>query len=146
MIGKLGQGAAGGDFNSIVDLKDIVKFPQNKLSPLCKNLIRAFSWSDSFRELHPRAVQYSRYQGADGEGATRIDRSYHWGSLQVSDAAYHSISFSDHLSLRVTYFLPHKLDRHLVPQSTPSCKIPPSVVNDDLFQTHLKSSMAKWLS
>ena len=88
MIRKLSQGAAGGDFNSIIDLKDSVKFPHNKISPLCKNLIRAFSWSDSFCKLHPRDVQYSRYQGADGEGATRIDRSYHWGSLQVSDVAY----------------------------------------------------------
>ena len=145
MLRRLGQGAARGDFNSIVDLKDSKQFPQNKISPSCTNLIRAFSWMDSFRALKHRAEQFSRYQTQDGDRATRIDRSYHWGDLQVSEAACNSISFSDHLSLKVSYFLPHTLDRHLTPHSTPSYKIPPSVVKDDLFQTRLRTSMAEWL-
>ena len=63
---------------------------------------------DSFRALQPQVEQYSRYQTQDGDRATRINRSYQMGDLQVSKAAYDSIS--DHLSLKVTYFLPHKLD------------------------------------
>ena len=102
-------------------------------------------WSDSYRTLHPRAEQFSRYQSSNSEGATRIDRAYQWGELKVSEAAYHSISFSDHLSLKISYLLPHDLDRHLTPQTKPSCKIPPGVVKDDIFQTRLRTAMAEWM-
>ena len=61
------------------------------------------------------------------------------------ESQYHSISFSDHLCLRVSYNLPHKLDRHLAPNSKPSYKIPPSVVQDDIFKARLQSSMQEWL-
>ena len=145
MIRWLGQGAAGGDFNSIIYLKDSKKYPENKLSPTCKLLVNSFTWSDSYRTLHPRAEQFSRYQSANSEGATRIDRAYHWGEIKVTEAAYYSISFSDHLILKISYILPHDLDRHLTPQTKPSLKIPPGVVKDDIFQTRLKTSMAEWL-
>ena len=79
MVRRLAQGAAGGDFNSIVSLSDSNKNPQSKVSPLCRNLVRAFSWTDSFRVLQPRALQYSRHNRNihHGDGASRIDRSYH---------------------------------------------------------------------
>ena len=77
---------------------DSTKNPQSKMSPSFKNLVNAFAWKDSYRYLHPKAKQYSRYYINDhqGEGASRIDRSYHWGSLEVQQAEYLSISFSDH--------------------------------------------------
>ena len=89
MIRRLGQGAAGGDFNSIINLKYSKKYPENKLSPTCKLLVNTFLWSDSFRILHPKAVQFSRYQSSNSKGATRIYRAYQWGELKVSEAAYH---------------------------------------------------------
>ena len=144
MIRWLGQGAAGGDFNSIIHLQDSKKLPENTLSPSCKLLVNAFLWSDSYRILHPTVEQFSRYHSCNGEGATRIDRASQWGELKISEAAYHSISFSDHLSLKVSYLLPHKLDRHLTPQTEPSFKIHPCVVIDELFQTRLRTAMAEW--
>ena len=77
MVNRLTHGAAGGDFNSIISMSDSVKNPQVKMSPSCRNLVQSFSWSDSYRKLHPKTVQFSRYQSVDGDGATRIDRSYH---------------------------------------------------------------------
>ena len=116
MVNRLAHGAAGGDFNSIISMLDSVKNPQVKMSPSCRNLVQSFSWSDSYRKLHPKTAQFSRYQSADGNGATRIDRSYHWGEFEAAECQYHSISFSDHLSLRVTYVLPNLLARNLAPQ------------------------------
>ena len=145
MVNRLAHGAAGGDFNSIISPIDSVKNPQIKMSPSCRNLVQAFEWSDSYRKLHPGTIQFSRYQGGDGDGATRLDRSYHWGDLEAAECQYHSISFSDHLSLRVSYILPNFLARNLAPQIKPTFKIPPSVVDDETFKQQLKDSMADWL-
>ena len=147
MVRRLAQGAVGGDLNSIISLPDSTRNPQTKISPSCRNLVRAFLWSDCFRHLYPRAEQYSRYSRTvhHGEGASRIDRSYHWGELQVLEAVYNSISFSDHLSLMTQYKLPHRLDRHLAPLSRPAFKISPTVVKDETFRLRLKQSMLGWL-
>ena len=54
------------------------KNSQSKMSPSCRNLIGACSWIDSYRRLHPKTNQFSRYQNTDADGATRINRSYQW--------------------------------------------------------------------
>ena len=54
MVRRLAQGAAGGDLNSIIALNDSTRNPQTKVSPSCRNLVRALEWSDSFRALYPR--------------------------------------------------------------------------------------------
>ena len=145
MLLPLPHSAVGGDFNSIIIISDSKKNSQSKMSPSCRNLVNAFSWIDSFCRLHPNSTQFSRYQNTDADGATRIDRSYQWGDIIANENQYHSISFSDHLCLRVSYSLPHELDRHLAPNSKPSYKIPPSVVRDNIFKARLKSSMQEWL-
>ena len=114
------------------------------MSPSCRNLVNAFTWTDSYRKLNPRINKFSRYQDADGAGATRIDRSYHWGNIEAAESQYHSISFSDHLSLRVSYVLPYKLYRNLAPQIKPAYKIPPSVVKDETFRFRLQNSILEW--
>ena len=72
----------------------------SKLSPCLKRLIKNFNWTDSFRSLHPDDLIYSRYYSSavHGDGATRIDRMYYHGSLQVVKAEYVPIAFSDHLA------------------------------------------------
>ena len=90
-------------------------------------------------------TQASRYySNIQGEGASRIDRSYHWGPMKTFGAEYISVSFSDHLALKVSYIIPSKLDRGLTPQTKPAYKIPPNVVTDRLFQTRLTESMIGW--
>ena len=110
-------------------------------------MVRAFEWTDSFRELYPRIDQFSRHttHPHHGHGASRLDRAYHWGELTVRQAEYSSISFSDHLSLVTQYNLPKSLQRLLAPLSRPAFKISPSVVNDDIFNQRLKISMIDWL-
>ena len=125
MLHLLPQGAAGGDFNSIIVISDSKKNSQSNMSPSCRNLVNAFLWIDSYRRLHLKKIQFSRYQNTDADGATRIDRFYQWGNIIATESQYHSISFSDHLCLRISYNLPHKLDCHLAPKSKPSYKIPP---------------------
>ena len=115
------------------------------MSPSCRNLVQSFSWYDSYRKLYPKTAQFSRYQSADGDGATRIDISYHWGNFEAAECQYHSISFLDHLSLRVTFSLPNLLARNLAPQIKPTFKISPSVVNDDKFKQQIIDSMMGWL-
>ena len=68
LIRRLAQGAIGGTLNSIISLIDGNRNPQQKISPSCRNLARAFSWVDSFRALQPRALQYSRYSRNINQG------------------------------------------------------------------------------
>ena len=140
------HGAIGGDLNSIISSQDSNRNPNTKMSPSFKTLVSSFSLTDSFRALHPRKSQYSRYYSNDrhGEGASRIDRCYHWGELRVVEAEYNSISFSDHLSHRLTFSLPSPLDRQVTPRSKPQFRIPPEVVTDPLFQSQLKENMLIW--
>ena len=140
------QGAAGGDLNSIISLKDSNRNANQKMSPSFKTLVSSFAWSDSYRQLFPHTTQYSRIYSNihHGEGASRIDRCYHWGNLSVQEAEYHAISFSDHLSLRVVYSLPCRLARMVAPQAKPHFKIPPHVVDDDNFRENLCQTFEIW--
>ena len=146
MINRQKNGAAGGDLNSIISLHDSNRNAQTKMSPSFKNLVSAFSLTDSFRCLHPKKVQFSRYysNSQHGEGASRIDRCYHWGDLTAVEAEYHSISFSDHLSQRLVYTLPSPLDRKIAPKPSPQFKIPPEVVNDSKFAETLEEKLNIW--
>ena len=139
------QGAAGGDLNSIISLKDSNRNANLKMSPSFKTLVSSFGWQDSYRQLYPNTVQYSRiYSNSQGEGASRIDRCYHWGHLPVLEAEYHAISFSDHLSLRVVYSPPCRLARLMAPKAKPHFKIPPHVVDDDTFREKLSQEFMAW--
>ena len=117
------------------------------MSPSFKNFVSAFSLTDSFRCLHPKKIQFSRYysNSQQGEGASRIDRCYHWGDLSAVEAEYHSISFSDHLSQRLVYTLPSPLDRRIAPKPSPQFKIPPEVVNDSKFTELLQVKLDIWI-
>ena len=128
MSRRLAQGAVGGDLNCVVVAQDCTSNFQGKVSPSFRKLVSAFNWSDSFCVLYPKRGQFSRYFSNvhQGEGASHIDRSYHWGNIKGSKAEYMSISFSDHLSLKLSYILPSKLDRCLserraISESTRHC-------------------------
>ena len=140
------RGAAGGDFNSIISLMDSNRNAAQKISPSLKTLVSSFAWSDSYRCIYPCTTQYSRiYSNAHhGEGVSRIDRCYHWGDIVIEEAEYLSISFSDHLSLRLVYALPLHLKHVVALQAKPSFKIPPEVVDDDIFRVKLGEALAGW--
>ena len=146
LLQRLPHGAAGGDLNSIISLSDSNRNANTKMSPSFKTLVTSFSWQDSYRVLFPRTVQYSRvYSNAlQGEGASRIDRCYHWGELAVQEAEYHPISFSDHLSLRIVYTVPSSVSHKVAPQARPHFKIPPDIVDDEIFSASISKAAESW--
>ena len=77
LLYKKEAGLMGGDMNSIVDKRDALNYPEQKMSKCFKKLINLYKMTDSFRLIYPHAKQFSRYYVWKGkEGATRIDRCY----------------------------------------------------------------------
>ena len=134
------SGCISGDFNCITEKKDATRNPESKISPSLKRVIKAFSWSDSFRKLFPQSESFSRYYDNDrfGEGATRIDRIYHFGELVVREAQYVGVAFSDHLGLVIKFELPGNFGKLTSPKSRPLFKANPDIVKDQIFKSRLQ--------
>ena len=139
-------GCIGGDWNSIIENCDATKNTSSNISKSLKRLVKNFSWIDSFKQLHPHDQQFSRYydNSAQGEGATRIDRMYHYGQLKIIEASYVGVAFSDHLALIIKIKLPENMSKLISPKSRPLFKSKPIVIQDKTFQTRLKSNFVLW--
>ena len=113
-----------------------------------KRLVNVFSLTDSFRTLYPLNKIYSRYYSNEfhGEGATRIDRLYHYGEVVVIKAQYQGVAFSDHHCHVIEYKLPDCFSKLLSPISRPRFKANPSTVKDSIFKIKLKEKYASWLN
>ena len=140
LINAKDTGCIGGDWNNIVDARDATKTANKKQSSSLKRLIKTFSWIDSFRQLHPNAQEFSRYydNSVHGDGASRLDRMYHFGHLVVLQARYVGIAFSDHFALIVKFKVPENLSTSVSPKSKPMFKSKPDIIKDPIFQTRLK--------
>ena len=139
------HGCLGGDLNMIIDKLNATVNPESKMSPTFKRLVSSFQWTDSYRALHPADKQYSRYySNTRGDGASRIDRCYHFGNIQVQSASYHPLAFSDHHAHIVTLLLPDPFARLLCPRVHPSFRIKAEVVQDETFLERLAEAMACW--
>ena len=137
------NGCLGGDLNMIISKCDATINPEAKMSPTFKRLVHSFNWVDSFRELHPHALQFSRYySNTRGKGASRFDRCYHYGDIKIIKAFYHPLSFSDHYAHVVTIQLPDPFVRLLSPRAPPSFRIKAEVVQDAVFCEHLADAMS----
>jgi exonuclease III len=139
-------GYIGGDLNCISNKEDATHNPESKISPSMKRLVKTFNWTDSFRTLYPNDKVYSRYYNHEriGQGASRIDRCYHWGELKVQEAKYISLAFSDHLAHIVSYILPGIMSRIISPKSRPFFRTRPEVVVDSKFEESIQTSMVEW--
>ena len=145
LTNKKDSGEIGGDFNCITNKEDCTRNPENKMSPSLKRLMQTFNLRDSFRSLYPSDKIFSRYYSRMGQdGATRIDRSYHWGGLTPTAAWYESVAFSDHMDHIVKFNLPNTLERFVTPKSRHFFKTKSEVINDEVFKQQLKESMVKW--
>ena len=147
LINHKQHGFIGGDLNSIIDKNDATHNPESKISPAMKRLVGTFKWEDSFRVLHPSSKSFSRYYKHDrtGNGASRIDRCYHWGRILAKEAKYISLAFSDHFGLVISFSVPDQITKMLSPRSRPFFKTRPEVVEDTIFKERLKYSMEEWL-
>ena len=145
LVNRQDIGCMGGDWNCLTDRKDCTRNPDSKMSPSLKRMINVFSLKDSFCSLYPDSDAYSRYYASDryGDGASRIDRCYHWGSVKVMEAKYVSIAFSDHLAHVVTFLIP-EMEKFVSPKTRPFYKTSPEVVLDKVFQDRLKVAMVSW--
>ena len=134
------------DFNCIVNTKDATRNQAQKMSPSMKRFINVFNLKDSFRSLHPEIQSYSRYYHSNdhGYGATRIDRTYRFGRIQVLAAKYVGVAFSDHQSLILDVKLPNQFLRFRSPKSSNSFKANQLVVSDSLFKQRLKENFSAW--
>ena len=137
------SGCISGDFNCIIEKRDATRNPDTKMSPGLKRLVKIFSMTDSFRQLFPSKHSFSRYYDSDrfGEGATRIDRTYHYGDVAVKEAQYVGVAFSDHMSLVVKFAVPGQFEKLKTPKSKPLFKANPDVVKDPLFKSRLQESL-----
>ena len=140
------HGVMGGDFNCITRAVDCTNNPEAKMSPCLKRLEKTFSLNDSYRAIHPVTETFSRYYSRGGGeiGASRIDRSYHWGDITVEEAGYSSIAFSDHMAHILKIILPENAGYNCSPRSRPFFKTSPEVVMDETFKKRLKSEMIGW--
>ena len=139
-------GCVGGDWNNITENIDATKNQAQKQSKSLKRLLKNFNWVDSFRHLHPHSKQYSRYYDnvVHGEGPTRIDRSYHFGDIEILEAYYVGVAFSDHLSYIVKIKVPNAFKKLSSPKSKPLFKSKPDVIQDPIFKQKLKENFLLW--
>ena len=146
LVNSKESGCIGGDFNCIVDHIDATHYPEAKMSRCLQRLINLKDWKDSFRVLHPASRIYSRYYESNrGEGATRIDRNYQFGNnLQVIEAGYHPLAFSDHFALIVKLRLENPISKILSPRSRYQFRLTPEVIRDKVFKENLEVAMISW--
>ena len=147
LVNQKDSGLIGGDWNCIDSDIDATNNQSSKKSPCLKRLIKNFKWTDSFRTLNPKQKIFSRYYDniQHGEGATRIDRSYHFGNLEITQAKYVGVAFSDHFSYIVTIKVPDHFAKLICPRSKPLFKAKPEVVTDPLFKKRLKENFSHWI-
>ena len=138
-------GSLGGDFNCIINKEDCTKYPDSKMSPSLQRLVKSFSLHDSFRIIHPNLKHYSRYYNKNGEGATRIDRSYIWGDITIHEATYLPVAFSDHFGYVVKMQLPENMSKIFSPKARPFYKTSPEVIMDNIFQKRVEAALTDWL-
>ena len=137
----------GGDLNCITEKIDATTHPAAKMSPTFKRLTQTFNWQDSYRHLHPSDRQYSRYfENTRGEGATRIDRCYHYGNIKINKAYYQPLAFSDHHAHIVNITLPTLFSKMSCPRGNYTFRIKADVVNDSMFQDRLKEALLGWIN
>ena len=145
LINSKDSGCVGGDFNCIVNKEDATHYPEAKVSRGLQRLVQLKDWKDSFRSLFPHSKVYSRYyENRRAEGASRIDRGYHFGQLTVSGAEYIPLAFSDHFALLLKLSLPDSLDRVTSPKCRYQFRLSAEVIRDQLFKESLAQSMISW--
>ena len=124
-VNRQDNGIIEGDMNCVISKLDCTHHFSAKMSPSLQNLIKTFEMKDSFRNLYPESKSFSHfYESAQlGKGATRIDRSYHWGNVNICEAWYEPVAFSDHMAHVIICSLPMSFSRILSPRAKSNFKI-----------------------
>ena len=95
----------GGDFNSVLSMKDTERNFADKNCPALKNLIENFNYSDGYRVMHPDGVDYTFYR--PNCAASRLDRYYiPLNLLEHVRSVTHKASIGDHKYVCMNLSLP----------------------------------------
>ena len=88
----------GGDWNCIINDIDCTSYPELKRSKTLKRLITMHKLHDTYRKLHPKTRNYSRYYSKteNTQGATRLDRIYTSKHIVLITAKHMPNAFLDH--------------------------------------------------
>ena len=141
LVNRCQAGCIGGDWNSIINKSEATNNTASKMSPNLARLCKTFKWSDSYKARVPNSSEYSHYYK---QGATRIDREYHWGDITVRKSEYIPLAFSDHLGLLTEVMVPFSLKRDCFSYGPRSFKIRNNVASDPLFKISVADSMIQW--
>ena len=145
MVNRVMSSVAGGDWNCIIDKVDATHHPASKISPTLSRLVKSFGWKDSFRICNGNIKHFSHYYtSGDQVGATRIDREYMWGEVEVLKSEYIPCAFSDHLGLLSEVKVTSISSKKISPRGSPFLKIRDEVAGDKIFQHCVAESMENW--
>ena len=91
----------GGDFNSVIDPKDVQRNYKNKRSIEWKDLVNTFKLIDIYRTLYPNGEEYTFHR--PGSSSTRLDRIYITTDLKngIKECTHHQ-TLSDHKAVKAT--------------------------------------------
>ena len=136
----------GGDWNCITENSECTNFPEQKKSPTLKRLLNLYDLKDTYKTLHPRGKDFTRYYSTKGNfiNATRLDRIYLSKHQNPIYAKYLPNPFSDHYCYITKIKTDDLSQKSYVPKPKPSFKIHPRVVDDPDFQNEIKLKLDKW--
>ena len=136
----------GGDWNCITENSECTSFPDQKRSPTLKRLLNLYNLKDTYKYVHPRGKEFSRYYASKDNqvNATRIDRIYFSKLLRPTLARYFPNPFSDHHCFVTSIQTDDISQKSFVPKPRPSFKIHPNIVDDPNFQTDFRIKLEKW--
>ena len=103
-------------------------------------LSKVCSWKDSHRQLYPNnKEEFSHYYS---QGATRIDRQYHWGDVSVTRSEYIPVAFSDHFGLIIEAKVPYNLCQQI--RKDGMFKVRNDVACDPDFKESVAANIIVW--
>ena len=145
MVNRGQAGCCGGDWNCITDKNDATNRPESKISLVLSRALKTFNWNDSFRTLHSHTQSFSRfYKVENTTEATRIDRQYHWGQINIQKCEYIPAAFSDHLGLLVEVNIPQLKIKSRSPKASQQFKIKDEIIYDSIFKSRVNLAMSDW--
>ena len=145
LVKRCCSGYAGGDWNCIIDKKDATSHESAKMSPSLSRVCKTFSWFDCHRIVHPSSEDFSHYYKVGGSvNATRIDRQYSWGNLEVINSKYIPLAFTDHFGLLSQNKVPFILLYKNIPRHPSSFKISNEISRDPFFIQQVSQSVSEW--
>ena len=123
----------GGDFNSVLSVKDTERNFADKQCPALKNLLDNFNYSDAYRSLYPDGEDYTFFR--PNFASSRLDRFYlPQEMLRKIQSISHHASLGDHNYVKLILSL-EDLTVKPSPQwsSSPYWKLNTSILKDEDF-------------